>query len=40
MEIDRTATTEIKEVGTSKVEVPEEAKTKIASAPDAPAPAK
>ena len=40
MEIDRTATTEIKEVGTSKVEVPEEAQKKIASAPDAPAPAK
>ena len=40
MEIDRTATTEIKDVGTSKVEVPEEAEAKIASAPDAPAPAK
>jgi hypothetical protein len=40
MEIDRTATTEIKEVGTSKVEVPEEAQKKIASAPDAPAPPK
>ena len=33
MKLDRTATTEIKEVGTSTVEVPEEAKKKIDSAP-------
>lgn len=39
MNIDRTATTEIKEVGTSKVEAPEDAQKKINSAP-APAPAK
>lgn len=39
MKLDRTATTEIKEVGATKLDIPEEAKKKIDSAPAQAAPA-
>ncbi len=36
-DIDRTTTTEIKDIGATKIEVPDEAKAKLAEAPKAPA---